>query len=144
MDDQLNSGPDLQSAEDEDVDYDLINNSSDNDEDWADRMREFHVSSSGLRYVALHSKCLQLEGQDLQRYGKTSIFQYAPVPPGSRSRFPDIVEDDRCYVLLVDGVDQSKYNPDFDWSRHLPNTVEMNRWEHDKYDRSPTRRWSPC
>jgi hypothetical protein len=36
--------------------------------------------------------------------------------------------------LLVDGADQSKYNPDFEWSRHLPSAVELDRWEHDKYD----------
>jgi len=35
-------------------------------------------------------------------------------------------------VLLVDGVDESNYNPDFDWSRHLPPEIFLERREHDK------------
>ena len=84
MDDQLNSGPDLQSAEDEDVDYDLVNNSSDNDEDWADRMREFHVSASALRYVLI-THCIRgvysLKGKicnGMARHPSFNMPQYLP------------------------------------------------------------------
>jgi hypothetical protein len=77
---------------------------------------------------------VKLEDQDLQLYGSTSIFQYAPKNPDRRSRFPEIIEKtSECYVLLVDGVDDSHYNPDFDWSRHLPPEVPLERREHDKY-----------
>jgi hypothetical protein len=125
--------PDLQPAEDEDVEEDIMN-TSDNEEDLADHMREFHVSAYSPRYFTFRLWLPQFEGQDLQRYGKTSIFQYTPALPASHSRFPEIEDPTRCYVLLVEGVDQSKYNPDFEWSRHLPSTVELDRWEHDKYD----------
>ena len=76
---------------------------------------------------------MQLDGRELQWYGKVSVFQYEPTVPANLSRFPAIVEDaSRCYVLMVDGVDESSYNPDFDWSRHLPAEVILDRREHDK------------
>lgn len=52
--------------------------------------------------------------------------------PSSSSRFP--TEDPEAhYVLLVDGADDTYYNPDFDWSRYLPNAVPLTRNEHDRY-----------
>ena len=45
----------------------------------------------------------------------------------------DIMEnpDDR-YVLLLDGVDDSHYNPDLDWARYLPKAVPLDRRGHDR------------
>ena len=75
---------------------------------------------------------MQLEADDLQLYGPTSIFRLAPKPP--ISRFPDIAEiTSETYILLVEGAGLSTYNPDFDWSRYLPVEVPMERQEHDKY-----------
>ena len=52
------------------------------------------------------------------------------------SRFPAVAENpDDTYVLLVDGVDLSHYNPSLDWSRHLPSTgnVRLDRRTHDRF-----------
>jgi hypothetical protein len=87
-----------------------------------------------LRDVVQANHTHKLGEQDLQLYGSTSIFQYAPQDPDRRSRFPEIIEKtSQCYVLLVEGVDDSAYNPDFDWSRHLPPEVPIDRREHDRY-----------
>jgi hypothetical protein len=37
---------------------------------------------------------------------------------------------------MVEGVDESNYNPNFDWSRHLTADVPLDRREHDKYAHS--------
>jgi Fungal specific transcription factor domain len=47
------------------------------------------------------------------------------------SRFPALPDD--TYVLLVDGVPSSSYNPAFDWSRHLAPNVPLDRPTHDKF-----------
>lgn len=65
----------------------------------------------------------------------TAIFRFAPevIIPPHVSRFPAIAEDpEASYVLLVDGVDTGHYNADFDWSRHLPAVVPLDRKAHDR------------
>lgn len=75
-----------------------------------------------------------LEGGGLITYGSTSVFRFRPVNlQNVPSRFPAIVENpDDTYVLLLDGVNESHYNPDLDWSRHLPNAVPLDRRMHDE------------
>lgn len=64
------------------------------------------------------------------------MFRFAPEIPisisSSGSRFPDENPQAR-YLLLVEGVDETYYNPDFDWSRYLPGAVPLSRSEHDRY-----------
>lgn len=70
---------------------------------------------------------------DLHLYGPCSIFRLAPTAPGRAPRLPEINEDRRArYVLQVEGADETYCNPNFDWSRHLPREVFMERKEHDK------------
>lgn len=76
---------------------------------------------------------IQLEEDDLQLYGPTSIFRLAPKAQPLHTRFPDMLENNsETYILLVEGADLSTYNPDFDWSRYLPLEVPMERQEHDR------------
>ena len=57
-----------------------------------------------------------------------------PLPAEGPSRFPAIAENlDATYVLLVDDVDDSHFNPNFDWSRHLPSNGPLDRRSHDKF-----------
>ncbi|KAG6819360.1 hypothetical protein H0H93_012543 [Arthromyces matolae] len=76
---------------------------------------------------------LKLEEGNLLLHGNTAVFRFAPERPLSppRSRFPSNSKALR-YVLLVDGADDTGYNPDFDWSRYLPATVPLDRKEHDR------------
>lgn len=54
--------------------------------------------------------------------------------PPAVSRLWTISENpDECYTLLVDGADESHFNPNFDWSRHLPSEVHIDRREHDRH-----------
>ncbi|KAF4608134.1 hypothetical protein EYR40_000478 [Pleurotus pulmonarius] len=74
---------------------------------------------------------LVLEDRDLLFHGTTSIFRHSTPP--RMSRFPEIIENHKqCYVLMVEGGDQSHYNPNFDWSRYLPTAVPLDRREHDR------------
>ncbi|KAJ2928460.1 hypothetical protein H1R20_g8634, partial [Candolleomyces eurysporus] len=75
-----------------------------------------------------------LEGGGLITYGSTSVFRFRPINiQNVPSRFPAIMENpDETYVLLLDGVDESHYNPDLDWARYLPNAVPLDRRGHDK------------
>jgi len=67
-------------------------------------------------------------------YGNTAPFRFDhSVPPTLISRFPALAENlDATYVLLVDEAAEEHYNPDFDWSRHLPSAVPLDRRSHDK------------
>lgn len=59
------------------------------------------------------------------------------------SRFPEIIENHKqCYVLMVEGGDQSHYNPNFDWSRYLPTAVPLDRREHDRQVFQSPSAWS--
>jgi hypothetical protein len=50
------------------------------------------------------------------------------------SRFPALAENlNDTYVLSVDGVQTSHYNPALDWSRHLPSDIPLDRPTHDKF-----------
>lgn len=58
---------------------------------------------------------------------------YKVEPFALPSRFPALAENpDDTYVLLVDGVQSSHYNPAFDWSRHLPPNAQLDRPSHDR------------
>ncbi|TFK31543.1 hypothetical protein BDQ12DRAFT_739935 [Crucibulum laeve] len=86
--------------------------------------------------LCLPTQNLKLDEGGLYFHGNTAIFRFAQaeVPLPSVSRFPAIAENPSAtYVLLVDGVDESHYNPDFDWSRHLPSVVPLDRREHDNH-----------
>ena len=51
------------------------------------------------------------------------------------SRFPAVAENPyETYVLMVDGAQQSHFNPSLDWSRHLPSSnVPLDRPTHDRF-----------
>ncbi|RDB17161.1 Nitrogen assimilation transcription factor nirA [Hypsizygus marmoreus] len=84
--------------------------------------------------LCIPTRNLKLEEGNLLLHGNTAVFRFAPesapIAP-SASRFPHISESPK-YVLLVDGVEDQSYNPDFDWSRYLPSSVPLGRREHDK------------
>jgi hypothetical protein len=70
----------------------------------------------------------------LLRFGITTPFRFVAKPPKEMSRSPDIIQNPSAsYVLLVDGIDAISCDLNFDWSRHLPPEVPLNRKEHDKY-----------
>ncbi|KAG6863130.1 hypothetical protein C0991_008026, partial [Blastosporella zonata] len=74
-----------------------------------------------------------LEDGGLLLHGNTAVFRFLPdhpIPPPT-SRFPLNPQSPR-YPLLVAGIDENNYNPDFDWSRYLPTSVPLDRQEHDK------------
>ena len=64
-----------------------------------------------------------------------SPFRFRKERATQPSRFPAILENPRAmYVLIVDSESEAHYNPDFDWSRHLPSAVPLDRRTHDKYE----------
>ena len=36
------------------------------------------------------------------------------------------------YILIVDAGSEVHYNPDFEWARHLPSAVPLDRRSHDR------------
>ena len=55
-------------------------------------------------------------------------------PFGQPYQFPPPAENsDDTYVLLVNRVQSSNYNPAVDWSRHLAPNVPLDRSSHDKF-----------
>ncbi|KAF9011740.1 hypothetical protein BDQ17DRAFT_1503158 [Cyathus striatus] len=85
--------------------------------------------------LCISTQNLKFSGDSTLIYhGPTAVFTYASTESDFlTSRFPAIADDPQAtYVLITDGVDESHYNPHFDWSRHLPNTVPLIRKEHDK------------
>ncbi|KAG6884678.1 hypothetical protein C0993_009021 [Termitomyces sp. T159_Od127] len=83
--------------------------------------------------LCLPTRNLKLEEGNLLSHGNTAVFRFAPEPPISppTSRFPPNPKSPR-FSLLVHGLDNKNYNPDFDWSRYLPTSVPLDRKEHDK------------
>ncbi|TFK73147.1 hypothetical protein BDN72DRAFT_247720 [Pluteus cervinus] len=77
---------------------------------------------------------LKLQGGGLVLFhGNTAVFRFAQADNQPISRFPAIAEDPGAsYVLVVDGIDLTHYDPDFDWSRHLPAAVPLDRRAHDQ------------
>lgn len=76
---------------------------------------------------------MQLQDGDVHFYGSFSPFAHAQVPQRA-SRFPQAYENyNSRFVLILDDADEIHYNPNFDWSRHLPAEVPLHRREHDKY-----------
>jgi hypothetical protein len=88
--------------------------------------------------LCLPTRSLKLEDRDLVFYGIAAPFRFAAENendlPSRSTRFPGIDQNPKSrYVLLVDGIDESYCNPDFDWSRHLPPEVPLERKEHDQF-----------
>ncbi|KAJ7288486.1 hypothetical protein C8J57DRAFT_1280412 [Mycena rebaudengoi] len=77
-------------------------------------------------------KFLQLDDKlgGLLRYGIGVPPRLAGSLSSESSRSAD--NPNASYVLLVDGVDDSSCDLSFDWSRHLPPEVPLDRKEHDK------------
>ncbi|KAJ7277435.1 hypothetical protein C8J57DRAFT_1309251 [Mycena rebaudengoi] len=75
---------------------------------------------------------LKLEDRDLLLHGITAPFRFATTPRSPVSQSPESLDNTEAYVLMVDGVDEIHYKPDFDWSRYLPAQVPLDRREHDK------------
>ncbi|KAJ7291332.1 hypothetical protein C8J57DRAFT_214498 [Mycena rebaudengoi] len=66
-------------------------------------------------------------------HGITAPSRFIHAPPNNAARAVDTLErPDASYVLQVDGVNAVEYDPDIDWSRHLPPEVHLKRKEHDK------------
>ncbi len=73
------------------------------------------------------------EGGLLHYYGNTAPFRFKKNEPTQPSRFPAIAQNPEArYVLLVDNSTEEHFNPDFDWSRYLPDAVPLDRRSHDK------------
>lgn len=75
----------------------------------------------------------KLEDSDLFFYGIAAPFRFeeAPISPKNKtSRLPSTM---RSYVLQLTATDGNNYNPHFDWSRHLPGIVPLDRSEHDRF-----------
>ena len=50
------------------------------------------------------------------------------------SRFPALAKNpDETYVLCLDGIQSSHYNPSLEWNRYLPHDVPLDRPTHDKF-----------
>ncbi|KAJ7291292.1 hypothetical protein C8J57DRAFT_1113157 [Mycena rebaudengoi] len=89
------------------------------------------------RVLCRPTQFLQLDDKvgGLLRHGLTIPFRdTAPINSSNEpSRSPEPVHGpNTSYILLVDGIDDSACEPSFDWSRHLPPEVPLNRKEHDK------------
>ncbi|KAG2006997.1 nucleus protein [Coprinopsis cinerea AmutBmut pab1-1] len=92
------------------------------------------TNGSSIQTLIAPIQKLTLEEGSLMTFGSTSVFRFRPVVLNNvPSRFPAIMENPKdTYVLLVEGVDRSCYNPNFDWARYLPSVVPLDRMQHDK------------
>ncbi|KAF8241145.1 hypothetical protein L208DRAFT_1420221 [Tricholoma matsutake] len=109
--------------DDPDMDYDYLDDHNGDD-------------SGFSQELCLPTRQLKLgEEGGLFLHGNTAVFRFAPeIPislPSSHSRFPAGNSQAR-YVLLVEGADETYYDPDLDWSRYLPSAVPLSRSEHDR------------
>ncbi|KAF8152932.1 hypothetical protein B0H34DRAFT_677166 [Crassisporium funariophilum] len=90
-----------------------------------------------VKAICLPAQSLKIEeGGQILHHEITSPFRFDhPESFQQASRFPALADNpDATYVLMVDGVKESdrNYNPDFDWSRHLPSAVPLDRRSHDR------------
>ncbi|KAJ7151924.1 fungal-specific transcription factor domain-containing protein [Mycena crocata] len=95
---------------------------------------EDDMSDTGIaQELCVPTENLKLEERDLLLHGITAPFRFGTTLPDGPSRFPEIIENPSdSYVLMVEGVDEAHYNPDFNWSRYLPSQVPLDRREHDR------------
>ncbi|KXN81352.1 Nitrogen assimilation transcription factor nit-4, partial [Leucoagaricus sp. SymC.cos] len=94
-------------------------------------------SNDVVRELCFPTQNLHLgEEGGLVLHGGPSPFRYlseTTPPRPTSSRLWSISEDPtQSYTLQIDGANESHYNPSFDWSRHLPHEVPLQRKEHDK------------
>ncbi|KAE9402722.1 hypothetical protein BT96DRAFT_918021 [Gymnopus androsaceus JB14] len=83
--------------------------------------------------ICVSAENLTLDDGDLVFYGNAAPFRFAKTLPKHVSIIPDVEIDlSARYMLMVEGADQTHYNPDFDWSRYLPSQVPLDRKEHDR------------
>ena len=83
MDDQLS---DLQSAEDADAEEDFLNNNSENDEDMADHMREFHVSACSRAMPVMFNLVLTVISLRGRIFNDMARLPSSNIPPPFRYR----------------------------------------------------------
>ncbi|KAF9026866.1 hypothetical protein BDZ89DRAFT_832235 [Hymenopellis radicata] len=85
--------------------------------------------------LCVPARNLKLHDSDLFFYGIAAPFRFQEVPVSpkttSLSRFPKMMNTPRHVLQLTDS-DGNHYDPNFDWSRHLPDTVPLDRKEHDR------------
>ncbi|KDR76970.1 hypothetical protein GALMADRAFT_95630 [Galerina marginata CBS 339.88] len=111
---------------DHDHDYDFSVTVDDN---------EGSSDSDPTKEICLPTQSLKIEeGGLILHHGNTAPFRFEHLElPIQASRFPALADNpDATYVLLVDGVPDEHCNPAFDWSRHLPQAVPLDRRSHDK------------
>ncbi|PPQ92012.1 hypothetical protein CVT25_004869 [Psilocybe cyanescens] len=111
---------------DHDFDFSVLGNEeNDLSSDNGDPTKEICIPTQSLKIE---------EGGLIHHYGNTAPFRFESLEvPSQPSRFPALAENpDATYVLVVDGVNDDFCNPDFDWSRHLPTAVPLDRRSHDK------------
>lgn len=130
---------------DQDFDPSLVGpDDADNSSDPGDPTKELCNPTQSLKVRVFRNTilCAPLSAQQLEEnglvhhYGNTAVFRFENIEPpraAPPSRFPALAQNpDATYVLLTDGVPDDHYNPDFDWSRHLPSIVPLDRRSHDK------------
>ncbi|KAJ4490322.1 hypothetical protein J3R30DRAFT_3420874 [Lentinula aciculospora] len=99
---------------------------------------EFSTDTDGIitAEICVSAQNLTLDERDLVFYGNAAPFRFASTSitlPKHISIIPDVeIDFSARYMLLVDGADQTHYDPDFDWSRYLPLQVPLDRREHDR------------
>jgi hypothetical protein len=103
------------------------------------RFKGLTVNDSGQADSVVIAHVFQIdEGGNILHHGDTAPFRFRAERSTLPSRFPAILEDPHeMYVLMVDAESEVHYNPHFDWSRHLPSAVPLDRRSHDRYGVSP-------
>ncbi|KAF8961449.1 hypothetical protein BDZ97DRAFT_1829377, partial [Flammula alnicola] len=83
-------------------------------------------SGNPTKEICIPTQSLKVHRREwmIHHYGNTAPFPFT-IPRPRR-------KPDATYVLLTDGIPDDHYNPDFDWSRHLPDAVPLDRRSHDK------------
>ncbi|KAF9078472.1 hypothetical protein BDP27DRAFT_1207043 [Rhodocollybia butyracea] len=86
--------------------------------------------------ICISAQNLTLDERDLVFYGNAAPFRFANHSVALHNHIsiiPDVEIDlGARYMLMVEGADQTHYNPNFDWSRYLPQQVVLDRKEHDR------------
>ncbi|KAF8624671.1 hypothetical protein AX17_007002 [Amanita inopinata Kibby_2008] len=108
-----------------------LEQTGDDDTDQAEDQDQSPTDDNITRDVCLPAQKLKFEAGNLFSYGNLAAFRFASEESTILQTSP-IDTPDKTYSLMIDGAHIPNQDYDFDWSRHLPSIVPLERGEHDR------------